>query len=83
MSYTGPMSLMAGHDINYCSMSGMLSTFGRAGKNPHFPGNLAADFAGGSMMAVNGIMMALFERSSSGKGQVVDVSMRMFVWFAP
>ena len=39
------------------------------------PVNLLADFAGGSMVAVMGIMMALFERQSSGKGQVVDCSM--------
>eukprot|EP01134_Creolimax_fragrantissima_P006707 CFRG6707T1 len=72
---TGPMKKIGGHDINYCSISGMLSTMGRAGEPPTPPGNLAADFAGGSMIGVTGIMMALFERTKSGKGQVVDISM--------
>jgi alpha-methylacyl-CoA racemase len=35
-----------------------------------------ADFAGGGMMCVLGILLALFERTTkSGKGQVVDVDM--------
>ena len=34
-----------------------------------------ADFGGGGLMAVVGIMMALFERERSGKGQVVEIDM--------
>ena len=45
-----------------------------SGCKPEPPINLLGDFAGGSIMAVMGIMMALFERSVSGKGQVVDAS---------
>ena len=34
-----------------------------------------ADFAGGSFSCIIGILMALFERTRSGKGQVVDAAM--------
>ena len=44
-------------------------------ENPHPPVNLLADFAGGSMTCAMGIMASLFERSHSGKGQVIDSNM--------
>lgn len=44
-------------------------------EKPSFPLNIVADFAGGGMMCVLGILLALFERTKSGKGQVVDVDM--------
>ena len=45
-------------------------------EKPSFPLNIVADFAGGGMMGVLGILLALFERTTkSGKGQVVDVNM--------
>jgi len=68
------LSQKAGHDINYLAITGVLSMLGQKGNKPEPPINLLGDFAGGSMMAVMGIMMALFERSVSGKGQVVDAS---------
>lgn len=37
--------------------------------------NTTGDFAGGGMVAVVGIMMALFEREKSGLGQVIDIDM--------
>lgn len=71
----GPMSQAAGHDINYVAMSGVLSKLGRANGAPFPPVNLLADFAGGSILCVMGIMMALHSRSSSGNGQVVDAGL--------
>lgn len=52
-----------------------MSFLGKKGEPPQQPLNLMADFAGGSMTCALGIMMALYERSVSGKGQVVDNSM--------
>ncbi|KAI4159576.1 MAG: hypothetical protein LQ342_006486 [Letrouitia transgressa] len=66
---------MAGHDINYLAVSGVLSQLGRKHGPPYAPGNLLADFAGGGAMCALGVLMALFEREREGKGQVVDVSM--------
>ncbi|XP_019876982.2 alpha-methylacyl-CoA racemase [Aethina tumida] len=65
----------AGHDINYVGLSGLLSLFGRKDEKPTFPVNVVADFGGGGLMCALGILMALFERSRSGRGQVVDCSM--------
>jgi alpha-methylacyl-CoA racemase len=66
---------MAGHDINYIALSGTLSCFGRKGERPLPPVNLLGDFAGGGMLCALGIALALFERSRSGKGQVIDAAM--------
>ncbi|XP_077672855.1 alpha-methylacyl-CoA racemase isoform X2 [Eretmochelys imbricata] len=54
---------------------GVLSKLGRKDENPYAPVNLLADFAGGGVMCAMGIIMALYERTKSGKGQVVDASM--------
>ncbi|WP_264073314.1 CoA transferase, partial [Mycolicibacter minnesotensis] len=72
---TGPRRLQAGHDINYISLNGVLHSIGRAGERPVPPLNLTGDFGGGSMFLLVGILAALFERQSSGKGQVVDAAM--------
>ena len=72
---TGPRSLQAGHDINYISLNGLLHSIGRAGERPVPPLNLTGDFGGGSMFLIVGILAALWERQTSGKGQVVDAAM--------
>lgn len=72
---TGPKSQLAGHDLNYLSGVGMLEPFGHRGGRPVFVSNLVADFAGGGLMCAFGIVAALVERQSSGRGQVVDAGM--------
>ncbi|ORZ14536.1 CoA-transferase family III domain-containing protein [Absidia repens] len=72
---TGSGSMAAGHDINYLAISGVLEMLGRQNGAPAFPMNLLADFAGGGLMCVMGILMALLERAKSGKGQVVDANL--------
>ncbi|XP_067887337.1 alpha-methylacyl-CoA racemase isoform X2 [Heterodontus francisci] len=72
---SGLYSRNAGHDINYVAVSGLLSKFGRKGENPYAPLNVVADFAGGGVMCAMGIILALYERMQSGKGQVIDASM--------
>lgn len=59
---------------------GVLSRIGRSGENPYAPLNLLADFGGGGLMCAMGIIMALFERTRSGKGQVIDASMVSVNW---
>ncbi|WP_430334064.1 CaiB/BaiF CoA transferase family protein [Rhodococcus sp. ACT016] len=71
----GPLAHSAGHDINYISLTGVLHAVGRKGERPVPPLNMVGDFGGGSMFLLFGILAALVERQSSGKGQVVDAAM--------
>jgi len=71
----GPMSNVAGHDINYISLAGALGAFQRTGEKPVPPMNLVGDFGGGGMVLALGIVAALVEARSSGEGQVVDAAM--------
>ena len=71
----GPLATAAGHDINYIGLAGALEPIGRAGERPVPPLNLVGDFGGGGLLLAMGILAALYERQSSGRGQVVDASM--------
>ena len=71
----GPLAKVAGHDINYLSQTGVLSAIGYRDRPPVAPLNLVADFGGGSMFVLLGIVAALYERERSGKGQVIDAAM--------
>src|SRR4051812_7238151 len=70
----GPLADRAGHDINYLGLTGALHAIGPADK-PVPPLNIGADFGGGSMFLVVGVLAALIERATSGRGQVVDAAM--------
>ena len=71
----GPLAARAGHDIDYASVVGAIGAIGEPGRKPVPPVNLLADFGGGSMFLVTGVLAALVERATSGRGQVVDVAM--------
>lgn len=70
----GPYASMAGHDINYIGLTGVLHAVGPA-ELPLPPLNLVGDFGGGGMYAVVGVMAALYERHATGHGQIIDVAM--------
>jgi alpha-methylacyl-CoA racemase len=71
----GPLADRVGHDINYASITGAIAAVGEKDRKPVPPLNLVADFGGGSMFCNMGILAALIERQTSGKGQVIDVAM--------
>lgn len=71
----GPLADRAGHDITYLAYSGILHAVGHQNGRPVPPLNLVGDYAGGSMMLIAGVLAALFHRSRSGLGQVVDTAM--------
>ena len=71
----GPLAMTAGHDINYLALTGALGAIGPADSPPIPPLNLAADYGGGTMFLLFGVLSALYERSKSGLGQVVDAAM--------
>lgn len=66
---------MAGHDINYIAVSGVLGMLGRVGEKPFAPGNILGDFAGGGAMCFLGILLALIGRERTGRGQAVEANM--------
>ncbi|SHE27329.1 alpha-methylacyl-CoA racemase [Ferrithrix thermotolerans DSM 19514] len=71
----GVFSSRAGHDINYISISGVLSTIGTKDGAPTVPVNYVGDFGGGAMLLLIGVLGALAYAQRSGEGRVVDASM--------
>jgi alpha-methylacyl-CoA racemase len=71
----GKYADMAGHDINYLAVSGVLSLLGRSNEKPHPPQNILADFAGGGATLFQGVILALLGRERTGLGQVVEANM--------
>jgi alpha-methylacyl-CoA racemase len=72
---SGPLAQVAGHDINYIAISGVLHMVGRPGERPVPPVNLLGDFGGGGMMMAFGMVSALLAVKSGASGQVIDVAM--------
>src|SRR5215468_3334562 len=71
----GPYRDYPAHDMNYLSLAGVLNLIGDAGsKKPVIPLNLVADYAGASLHGALGIVLALYGREKTGRGQHVDVS---------
>lgn len=71
----GPLSQEPGHDLNYLALSGILDTIGRDGDPPVVPLNYIADYGAGGFLMAYGLLAAIYERSYSGRGQVVDAAM--------
>jgi alpha-methylacyl-CoA racemase len=70
----GPYAGTAGHDITYVATAGVLHAIGTAGGPPQVPLNLVGDFAG-ALYLTTGLLAALHEARTSGRGQVVDAAM--------
>lgn len=70
----GPLAATAGHDITYLAVSGLLHGIGPA-QQPTPPINYVADFGGGAMFLVTGVLAGLLHARATGQGQVVDAAM--------
>ena len=70
----GPYRDRPAHDLNYLAMSGVLNLIGEVGRPPAIPLNIIADYGGAAMHGVVGILLALFARHRTGRGQHVDVA---------
>jgi crotonobetainyl-CoA:carnitine CoA-transferase CaiB-like acyl-CoA transferase len=70
----GPYRDFPAHDGNYLSLAGVLGLIGEPGRKPVYPLNLVADYGGASMHGALGVMLALFARERTGRGQHVDVA---------
>ncbi|MCF7768959.1 CaiB/BaiF CoA transferase family protein [Achromobacter pulmonis] len=71
---TGPLAQVAGHDLNYIGLTGVLHAMGRDGQPPTPPLNLVGDFGGGALYLALGVLAAIVEATRSGLGQVVDAA---------
>lgn len=71
----GPLADTAGHDVDYAALAGALHPTGHPDRPPVPPVNFLADFGGGGTFLAIGVLAALLERTTSGRGQVVDVAM--------
>lgn len=71
----GPFAQLAGHDINYIGLAGMLEQNVGPDGVPALPNLQVGDLLGGAQAAVQGILAALVGAKASGKGRFVDVSM--------
>jgi len=71
----GPIAHIAGHDINYIALSGVLHSIGEAGGPPVPPLNLVGDFGGGALYLAMGVLAGIISARATGKGQVIDCSM--------
>ena len=70
----GPNAARAGHDLTYLSTAGVVAHVEGPDGAPGIPINLVGDFGGGGMLLVVGVLGALVERATSGRGQVVDAA---------
>jgi alpha-methylacyl-CoA racemase len=71
----GPLAPTAGHDITYLAVSGLLHGIGPAAGPPTPPINYVADFGGGAMFLVTGLLAGLLHARATGLGQVIDAAM--------
>ena len=71
----GPYRLRAGHDLNYAGYAGLLHYNRGPNDEPAMPPTQLGDLAGGSYMAIIGILAALVGRAQTGVGRSIDVSM--------
>lgn len=70
----GPWAGMAGHDIDYLALTGMLHAVGPA-ERPVPPLNLVGDYGGGAMMLVAGLLAGIIAARDGHGGRLVDAAM--------
>ena len=71
---TGPYRDAPGHDVNYSAFAGMADQMGSSAQSLALSNVPVADLLGGSMTAVMGILVALFDAARTGVGRHVDVA---------
>ncbi|UCB42926.1 MAG: CoA transferase [Dehalococcoidales bacterium] len=70
----GPYASIPAHDMNYIALGGILSLIGQRDGPPYLPSNFIADIGGAALHGLVGILIALFAREKTGKGQLVDIA---------
>ena len=72
---TGPKAEMAGHDLNYQALSGLLAQACGSAEHPSLPPTQIADIGGGSFPAMINILLAVLQRQKTGRGAWLDIAM--------
>lgn len=70
----GPWSQLAAHDLNYIGLTGLLQLCNGQTESPRATGLPIGDIGAGALMAIGGILAALFDAQRSGHGRHVDIS---------
>ncbi len=71
---SGPLATRAGHDLNYCAMTGVLDQI-RADGRPAIPNLQIGDLLGGTLTALSALLAALLAAQRTGRGSRVDAAM--------
>ena len=71
----GPFAHLAGHDINYIGLAGMLEQNVGPDGVPALPNLQVGDLLGGAQAAVQGILAALLAVRTGGRGRFVAITM--------
>jgi len=71
---TGPLAHRAGHDLNYCAMTGVLDQI-RADGRPAIPNLQIGDLLGGTLTALSALLAALLGAQRTGEGSRIDAAM--------
>lgn len=72
---TGPWAKLAGHDLNFIAMAGLLEQIGTAGSAPAIPDFQIGDLLGGCLTSLVGVLTAVMGAKATGQGSYVDVAM--------
>jgi alpha-methylacyl-CoA racemase len=70
---SGPLAQAAGHDLNYIALTGLLSLSARSDTAPIVPPTVLGD-AAGALGLCFGLVSAVLDARSSGRGRVVDAA---------
>ena len=71
---SGPLAKKAGHDLNYCAMTGVLDQI-RADGRPAIPNLQVGDLLGGTLTALSALLAALLGAQRTGRGCRIDAAM--------
>lgn len=72
---TGPLAQRPAHDLSIQAEAGLVSLSRGTDGRPVLPNMPSADMVS-SLMAMNGVLMALLRRAATGRGDYIDISMQ-------
>jgi len=71
---SGPLAPVAGHDLNYVALTGILHHTGQRTSPPTIPATIVGDVGGGALFMALGLVSGILNARATGRGQVVDAA---------